>query len=128
MKLRVRTVLQFVPIALQFFAMAAAIGIVSFIAPVTQRLIKETESSVAVPAPTKLFVENAGVAKMIMIALFLASVLSIVCTRVKIKEDADRLLVQSVVLSIVWYVGIMLLGGIVMAALLPYFAMVAAAQ
>jgi len=128
MKPGVRTVLQFLPVALQFAAMAAAIGIVSFITPMTQRLIQEAEGKVAVPSPTRLFVENAGAAKAVFIALFLVSVLTMVITRVKMKEEADRILVQSAVLSSVWYLGITLLGGIVMAALLPHFAMAAAVQ
>lgn len=128
MKSGVRTVLRFLPVALQFAAMAAAIGIISFVTPMTQRLIQEAEGKVAIPSPSRLFVENAGAAKVMLIALFLVSVLSMVLTRAKMKEEADRVLVQSAVFSTVWYLGITLLGGIVMAALLPHFALAAAAR
>ena len=124
---KLRTVLQLLPIALQFIATLAAVGLISFIAPVTQRLIGEAEGKVAVPAPSRLFVENVGAAKMALIALFLVSAVTMILTRKKMKEEADRMLVQSAVLSTIWYVGITLLGGIVMAALLPHFALAAAA-
>ena len=125
---KLRTVLQLLPIALQFIATIAAISLISFMAPVTQRLIGEAEGKVAVPAPSRLFVENVGVAKMALIALFLLSVATVIFTRKKMKAEADRMLVQSAVLSIIWYIGITLLGGIVMAALLPHFALAAAAR
>jgi hypothetical protein len=64
----------------------------------------------------------------IFIALFLVSVLTMVLTRAKMKEEADRMLVQSAAFSAIWYLGIILLGGIVMAALLPHLAMAAAAR
>jgi hypothetical protein len=124
---KLRTVLQLLPIALQFIATIAAVSLISFIAPVTQRLIGEADGKVAVPAPSRLFVENVEAAKMALIALFLVSAATMILTRKKMKEEADRMLVQSAVLSTIWYVGITLLGGIVMAALLPHFALAAAA-
>jgi len=128
MKSGIRTVLRFLPIALQFAAMAAAIGLIAFITPVTQRIVQEAEGEFAVPSPTRLLVENAGAGKAMFVALFLVSVLTMILTRTKMKEEADRILVQSAVFSGVWYLGITLLGGIVMAALLPHFAMAAGAQ
>jgi hypothetical protein len=122
---RLRTILQLLPIALQFVAMAAAIGLISFMAPVTQRLIHEAEGKVAIPTPSRLFVENVGAVKIVLVALFLVSSLTMVFTRTKVKEAADRMIVESAVLSIIWYVGITILGGVVMAALLPHFALAA---
>jgi hypothetical protein len=128
MKQGLRTILQLLPIALQFFAMSAAIALISFMAPVTQRLIHEGEGRVAIPAPSRFFVEHVGAAKAVFVALFLASGLTMFLTRTKMKQEADRMLVQSAAFSIVWYVGITILGGIVMAALLPHFALSAIAR
>ena len=125
---RVRSILRFAPIALQFAALVAAIGVVSFVTPVTRQLVRQAEGTVAIPTPTRVFIEHTRAAKLIFASLFLVSIMTMVVTAAKIKDEADRVLVESVVFSVVWYIGIALLGGIVMAALLPHFALAAAAQ
>jgi type II secretory pathway component PulF len=123
MKPAVRTALQFLPIVLQGAGVAAALGIISFIVPVTTRLIKEAEGKTPIPTPSRLLVEHAGAAKLAILVLFAISVVTFLVTRSKMKEESDRLIVQGAVFSLVWYVGITLLGGVVMAALLPHFAL-----
>lgn len=39
------------------------------------------------------------------------------------KEEADRLAAQSAVYGAVWYASIVCIGGVLMAAALPYFAL-----
>lgn len=128
MKLGFRTALQFLPIVLQGAGVAAALGIISFIVPIAARLIEEAEGKTPVPTPSRLLVEHAGAAKLAIVALFAVSVVTFLVTRSKMKEEADRLIVQGAVSSVVWYAGITLLGGIIMAALLPHFALTAVSR
>jgi len=120
--------LQFLPIVLQGAGVAAALGIISFIVPIAARLIEEAEGKTPVPTPSRLLVEHAGAAKLAIVALFAVSVVTFLVTRSKMKEEADRLIVQGAVSSVVWYAGITLLGGIIMAALLPHFALTAVSR
>ena len=94
MKPAIRTTFQFLPIMLQGAGVAAALGIISFIVPVTTRLIKEAEGKTPIPTPSRLLVEHAGAAKLAIVVLFAISVVTFVVTRSKMKEEADRLIVQ----------------------------------
>jgi hypothetical protein len=128
MKPGTRKVLSFVPLGLQFVAMATAISIVSFIVTAAQGVIEEAEVKVQIPAPSQLLVENSGIAKLLLVALFSMSVITYFWTRKKMSDEADQLAIQSTVYSVVWYIGITILGGMVMAGLLPYFALHSAPQ
>lgn len=123
MKQRTRTFLTLLPLGLQALALMGALGIISFMVPVTTRVIELAESEVDIPAPSQLLVDNAGVAKFLLIAIFSVSVIAYFYTRHFIKEEAEQAIKQNAVYGIVWYVGITILGGMVLAALLPYFAL-----
>ena len=120
--------MSYLPLVLQFACTGAAIGFVSFAAPVTTRLISEAEGRIQIPAPSRLFVEHTGVMKAVFVGLFLVSLVAVLVTRAKMRDEVDRMIVQSAIVSIVWYLGVTALGGMVLAALLPYFALHAGSQ
>ncbi len=118
-----RTGLSLVPLVLQFAAMASALGAISFFVPAVAEFLKTHEGKFAVPGPTRLLVEHSGAAKLVVVGLFAFSVITFLFTRFKMKEEADRLAVQSAVYSVVWLVAVTYVGGVLMAAALPHFAL-----
>tara|TARA_R110002111_G_scaffold38072_2_gene72750 strand:+ start:321 stop:707 length:387 start_codon:yes stop_codon:yes gene_type:complete len=128
MKSGTRKLLSIIPLGLQFVAMVSAISLISFIVPATQHVINEAEGKIQIPTPSQFMIENSGAAKILIFGLFAISAVTYFWTRKKMKEEADQLAIQSTVYGIVWYVGISVLGGMVMAGLLPYFALHSAPQ
>jgi type II secretory pathway component PulF len=118
-----RTGLSLIPLALQFVAMVSALGAISFFVPATAAFLKTYEGKIVVPAPTRLLVEHSGAAKLVVVGLFAVSVITFLITRFKLKEEADRLAVQSAVCSAVWLIAVTYVGGVLMAAALPHFAL-----
>ena len=123
MKPAVRTGLSFLPLVLQFACMTSALGAISFFVPAVAAFLKTHEGKFVVPGPTRLLVEYSGAAKLVVVGLFAVSVITFLVTRSKMKEEADRLVVQSAVYSAVWWLAVMYVGGVLMAAALPYFAL-----
>jgi hypothetical protein len=123
MKPAIRTGLSFLPLILQFFAMASALAVISFFLPPLIAFLKTHEGKFMVPGPTRLLVEHSSAAKIIIVGLFGVSLISFLVTRSKMKDEFDRLLVQSAVYGLVWYAGILYIGAVLMAAALPYFAL-----
>lgn len=118
-----RTGLSLVPLALQFAAMASALGTISFFVPAVAAFLKTHEGKFVVPGPTRLLVEHSGGAKFVVVGLFAVSVITFLVTRSRMKEEADRFVVQGAVYSAVWWFAVMYVGGVLMAAALPYFAL-----
>ncbi len=128
MKNGTRKVLSILPLAQQFVAMMSAISLISFIVPAAQHVIGEAEGKVQIPTTSRVLVDNSGVAKIMLFGLFGISAVTYFWTRNKMKDEADQLAVQSSVYGFVWYLGITVLGGMIMAGLLPYFALHSAPQ
>jgi hypothetical protein len=120
---RTRTIVLIIPLLFQGMAMLLGITAVSFFVPGVVNFLKKHEGKLEVPAPTKLLIENPGAAKFVVVGLFSISLLTFLFTRVRMKEEADRLAVQGAVYGAVWYAGIIFVGGALMAAALPYFAL-----
>lgn len=123
MKAGTRAIVSIIPLVLQGTAMLSGTAAVSFFVPAVVSFLKKHDGKFVVPAPTRLLVDNPGAAKLVVVALFGVSVVTFLLTRLKIKEEADRLAVQGAVYSAVWYAGIVFVGGALMAAALPYFAL-----
>ena len=123
MKPSTRTGLSLIPLALQFAAMGSALGAISFFVPATAAFLKTHEGKFVIPGPTRLLVEHSGVARLVIVGLFAVSVITFLVTRFKMKEEADRLAVQNAVYSVVWLVAVTYVGGVLMAAALPHFAL-----
>jgi len=123
MKPGTRLTFSIVPLVLQGLAMLSGITAVSFFVPAVVSFLKKHEGKFVVPGPTRLLVENPGAAKLVVVALFAVSVVTFLLTRLKMKEEADRLAVQGAVYSVVWYAGVVFVSGALMAAALPYFAL-----
>lgn len=123
MKPAVRTGLSILPLFLQFAGMASALGAISFFVPAVAAFLKTHEGKFVVPGPTRLLVEYSGAAKQVVVGLFAVSVITFLVTRFKLKVEADRFAVQSAVYSVVWLVAVTYVGGVLMAAALPYFAL-----
>lgn len=118
-----RTGLSLVPLALQFAALASALGAISFFVPAVAEFLKMHKGKFVVPGPTRLLVEHSGAAKLAVVGLFAVSVITFVITRAKMKEEADRFVVQNAVYSAVWLIAVTYVGGVLMAAALPHFAL-----
>jgi hypothetical protein len=123
MKSGARTVVSLVPLAFQGLAALSAVTVISFFQPRVVNFLKNHEGKLVVPGPTRLLVEHAGAAKMVVVALFAVSALTYLVTRSKMKEEADQLVVQGAVYGAVWYTGIIYVGGVLMSAALPYLAL-----
>jgi|GEM_PF-2623142 len=123
MKPATRTVFALVPLGIQLVAVTAALSVISFFIPALVAFLKENEGKFVVHGATRLLVEHTGAAKAVLVGLFAVSLITFLITRSKMKEEADRLAVQSAVYAIVWYVGLIYGGSILMAAALPYFAL-----
>ena len=123
MKPGTRTFLSIAPLALQFMAMASALAPISFFLPPLVAFLKKHEGKFVVPGPTRLLVEHVSAVKAIIVGLFAISLITFLVTRFKMKEEADRLAVQGAVYAAVLYAGIIFVGGVLMAAALPYFAL-----
>lgn len=119
----VRRSLSLLPLALQFLASVSAMAVISFFLPVLSAFLAEHEGKFMVPGPTRLLVEHTAAAKLIVFGFFAFSAISFVATRYKMKEEADQVVMQSTVYGVIWYVGIVYVGGVLMAAALPYFAL-----
>ena len=123
MKPGTRAIVSILPLVLQGLATITGITAVSFFVPAVVSFLKKHEGKFVVPGPTRLLVENASAAKIVVVGLFAVSVLTFLLTRMKMKEEADRLAVQGAVYGAVWYVGVIYVSGVLMAAALPYFAL-----
>ena len=122
MKSGARDVLSLVPLALQFIAMCSAIGAISFAARAMNGFVLEHNQSGKIPAPSRLALGHPSAAMIIVVVLFAISVACYVITRSKVKEDADKAAIQNAVYSATWYMGVIFVGGVIMAEFLPYFA------
>lgn len=120
MKPAIRTALSLLPLVLQFSAMASAWGGISFAVLAVTGFIKKHEGKLDIPEPTQLLVEHSSAAKLIVVGFFAVSVLTFLITRLKVKEETDRLIIQNAVYGFVWCFAVTYVGGVLMAAVLPY--------
>lgn len=122
MKQGTRTFLKLLPLGLQGFVLIGALGVVMmFMVPIAAQIIEEAEGKIQMPAPSLLLVEHAGVAKFLLVAIYAVSLCTYSFTRKFIKNEAEQVIIQNAVYGAVWYVGIVFLSAMAMAAILPYF-------
>jgi len=123
MKPETRTAISIVPLGLQGVAMISGVATVLFFVPEVVAFLKEHEGKLVIPRPTRLLVDHPGAASLVVVGLFSVSVFTFFFTRLKMKDEADRLAVQGAVYGAVWYAGTSYIGGVLMAMALPYFAL-----
>jgi hypothetical protein len=123
MKPGTRTIVSLFPLVLQGGAALFAVQVISFFMPGVVSFLKAHEGKITVPRVTHLLVGHVTAAKMVILGLFAVSVITLLFTRSKMRDEVDRLAVQSAIYSAIWLIGVIYFGGILMAAALPYFAL-----
>ena len=122
MKSAVRTGLSLIPLAFQILVVAPVIAAISFLLPALAAFLRANEGKFTVPAPTRVLLQHAAAAKLILLGLVVISAVGFIVTRYTVREEADRLVIQNIISGFVWYFCVTIVGGILMAAMLPYFA------
>ena len=110
------------PIIFQFLAMSSALGAISFATHALDTFVIEHREGLQIPRPTRLLVGHSLLAETIVVALFGVSLFSFWLTPRVVKEEVDRQLIHGAVVGFVWLVGVNYTAGVLMAALLPFFA------
>jgi hypothetical protein len=128
MKRASRKLLSIIPLGIQFLAAVSSVGVLSFIIRTTRDVIADESENMQFPLPSRLLVEYEGIAKLLILLLFGVSLITFFWTRKKMTDEADQLATQSAVYSIVWYAGIILVSGMIMAGFLPHFAIKGSAE
>lgn len=91
----------------------------SFLIPVTNKLIQD-KHIVHLPAPTRLLTGNDSVATWLPVFFAAAFGLSIWTIKSRYKDEADRLSLELVAHTIIWFIAVTYWGGVCMAAFLPW--------
>jgi hypothetical protein len=120
---RLRSNLIFLPLGIQLLAAITAVGALGFVNTALSGFVAEYRGELILPAPSRLFLDHPAVVQGIVLGLFVLSCLGCYWSRKKVKDEADQLVIQGVIQSVVWCLAVIYVSGAIMAGLLPFFSL-----
>lgn len=118
---RLRSKLTVLPLGIQLFAAITAVGAINFVHSSMVTLLEEHRGQIELSSVSRLFLYHPTIARGIVFGLFALSCVGYYWTRKKIKDEADQILIQGIVQSVVWPLAIVYVSGAIMAGMQPYF-------
>lgn len=114
-----RSALRTIPILLQLFAAASAWAVIDYFLPAATAFAQKHQE-LQLPAYTLLVANYPGTVKAGIVVLLVISWLTSKVSARKLNDEADTLVMVNAIQALVWFLGVVLVGGVLVASALPF--------